>query len=84
MDNEGNLTGYRGVDTDITERKRAEETIIIQERRMLRILIDNLPDWIYVQDKDCRKVIANNADVENIGLSCEANVWKDRSRIICR
>jgi PAS domain S-box-containing protein len=73
LDNEGNLIGYRGVDTDITERKRAEETII-QERRMLRTLIDNLPDPIYVQDKECRKVIANKADVENIGLSSEAEV----------
>jgi PAS domain S-box-containing protein len=73
LDNEGNLTGYRGVDTDISERKRAEETII-QERRMLRTLIDNLPDPIYVQDKECRKVIANKADVENIGLSSEAEV----------
>ena len=73
LDDNGNLTGYRGVDTDITERKRSEETII-QERRMLRTLIDNLPDPIYVQDKECRKVIANNADVENTGLTCEADV----------
>jgi PAS domain S-box-containing protein len=73
LDNEGNLSGYRGVDTDITERKRAEEAIN-QERRMLRTLIDNLPDPIYVQDKECRKVIANKADVENIGLSTEAEV----------
>jgi PAS domain S-box-containing protein len=73
LDDEGNLSGYRGVDTDITERKRAEEAVN-QERRMLRTLIDNLPDPIYVQDKECRKVIANKADVENIGLSTEAEV----------
>ncbi|MGC1391844.1 MAG: PAS domain S-box protein [Bacteroidales bacterium] len=73
VDNDGNLNGYRGVDKDITERRKAEEAID-QERRMLRTLIDNLPDPIYVQDKECRKVIANKADVENIGYANEAEV----------
>jgi PAS domain S-box-containing protein len=73
LDSAGSLIGYRGVDTDITERKKAEEAVN-QERRMLRTLIDNLPDPIYVQDKECRKVIANKADVENIGLPTEAEV----------
>jgi PAS domain S-box-containing protein len=58
---------------DISERKKAQEAID-QERRMLRTLIDNLPDPIYVQDKECRKVIANKADVENIGLTTESEV----------
>lgn len=62
-----------GVIQDITDREKAEEAIH-QERRMLRTLIDNLPDPIYVQDKDCRKVIANKADVENIGFNYEAEV----------
>ena len=73
LDSDGNLTGYRGVDTDITLQKRAEEAVE-QERRMLRALIDNLPDPIYVQDKECRKVIANKADVENIGCASESEV----------
>jgi PAS domain S-box-containing protein len=73
LDSDGSLIGYRGVDTDITERKKAEEAVN-QERRMLRTLIDNLPDPIYVQDKECRKVIANKADVENIGCANEAEV----------
>ena len=58
---------------DITDRKRTEEELN-QERRMLRTLIDNLPDPIYVQDKECRKVIANKADVENIGKKKESEV----------
>jgi PAS domain S-box-containing protein len=73
LDSEGNLIGYRGVGTDITKRMRAEEAVD-QERRMLRTLIDNLPDPIYVQDKECRKVIANKADVANIGFNNEAEV----------
>lgn len=58
---------------DISVRKKAEETVV-QERRMLRTLIDNLPDPIYVEDKECRKVISNKADVENIGLKDESEV----------
>lgn len=73
LDSNGKLTGYRGVDTDITKRIMAEEAVN-QERRMLRTLIDNLPDPIYVQDIECRKVIANKADVENIGANSEADV----------
>lgn len=59
---------------DITRRKRAEETIET-ERQMLRTLIDNIPFPIYVLDKDCRRVIANKADVSNIGLSDEKEVF---------
>ena len=58
---------------DITESKNAADKIT-SERRMLRTLIDNLPDVIYVKDIDCRKVIANKADVHNLGFKKEAEV----------
>jgi len=58
---------------DITERKRAEQTIIY-EHKILRTLIDNIPDVIYIKDIDCRKVIANTADIRNIGSKEEAEV----------
>jgi len=58
---------------DITERKLAEENFI-HERMMLRTLIDNLPDVIYVKDINCRKVIANKADVLSLGFMEEAEV----------
>jgi PAS domain S-box-containing protein len=51
---------------DVTERKRAEEALV-QERILLRTVIDNLPDAIYVKDAAGRKVLANRADLENIG-----------------
>ena len=54
--------------------KKATEDALRKERKMLRTLIDNLPDPIYVMDKDCRKVIANNADLSNIGLGNESEV----------
>ena len=58
---------------DITEKKKAENDIL-EERKLLRTLIDHLPDPIYVKDKSCKKMIANLADVENIGCKSEAEV----------
>jgi len=73
VDDTGNLTGYRGVDTNITAQKHAEDAII-HERRMLRTMIDNLPDLIYIKDIKGRKLIANIADVRNIGFNSEEEV----------
>jgi two-component system cell cycle sensor histidine kinase/response regulator CckA len=58
---------------DITERRRAEQALRY-ERNLLRTLIDNLPDAIYVKDSACRKMIANPADVRNVGRQSEAEV----------
>jgi PAS domain S-box-containing protein len=40
------------------DRERAEETLS-EERRMLRALIDNVPDFMYVKDVESRFVVAN-------------------------
>ena len=69
----GEQVKVAGVLQDITDRKNSEEAVK-HERRTLRALIDNLPDQIYVKDNECRKVIANKADVENIGFKYEAEV----------
>jgi PAS domain S-box-containing protein/putative nucleotidyltransferase with HDIG domain len=53
---------------DITERKRADEALA-QERNMLRTLIDNLPDAIYVKDRESRFVIKNLADARKMGAA---------------
>jgi len=58
---------------DITEKKKAEKDVL-EERKLLRTLIDNLPDTIYVKDQYCRKVIANPADLKVIGLGTEEEV----------
>jgi len=58
---------------DITERKEAEEKLK-RERKLLRTLIDNLPVTIYVKDNECRKVIANRADLKIVGVKTEVEV----------
>ena len=62
-----------GTHVDVTRHKRAEDEIQ-SERILLRTLIDNLPDIIYVKDDKGRKIIANRADVAAIGAATEADV----------
>jgi len=69
----GRVMSLIGTHVDITSQKKAEEEIQ-HERILLRTLIDNLPDTIYVKDKEGRKIIANKADVACIGKESEAEV----------
>ncbi len=72
-DKNGKLQGIEGSLRDISERKRIEETIT-RERILLRTLIDNLPDAIYVKDAKGRKIVANQADLEIMGVATEAEI----------
>ena len=54
--------------------KQQTEQIQSAQGAMLRTLIDNLPDIIYVKDPDGRKIIANRADVLSVGAAAESEV----------
>jgi PAS domain S-box-containing protein len=55
------------------ENRVAERTNeILQERLLLRTLIDNLPDCIYAKDTAGRKTMANPADLKNLRCQTEA------------
>jgi PAS domain S-box-containing protein len=56
---------------DVTDRKEAEAKLR-SERSLLRTLIDNLPDYIYVKDTASRHILNNKANVELIGGRDEA------------
>ncbi len=58
---------------DVTDHRRAEETVR-KERILLRTLIDNLPNLVYVKDRNYRKIIANQADVRMSGHTSEADI----------
>ena len=70
-DRDDNVIGILGTYEDITERKRVDNALRY-ERNLLRTLIDNLPDVVYVKDSACRKTISNRADIRNMGLQSEA------------
>jgi two-component system cell cycle sensor histidine kinase/response regulator CckA len=59
--------------TDITARKRAEAELV-QERQLLRTVVDNLPDAVYTKDLQGRKTLANRADLDNMGIATEEEV----------
>lgn len=66
LDPSGNLLYYEGTVEDVTARKRAEEALS-EERRLLRTLIDNMPDYIYVRDSASRFLLANQALAQLVG-----------------
>jgi PAS domain S-box-containing protein len=47
---------------------------LFEERSLLRTLIDNLPMSIYAKDTECRKTLANPADLKNMRCNAEADV----------
>ena len=48
------------------------ECALRHERILLRTLIDNIPDPIFVKDRDSRKTVSNMADVHSMGLRAES------------
>ncbi len=67
----GKVIGVAGINRDITQQKHAEEALA-QERRLLRTLIDNLPDAVYIKDTEGRKTLVNLADLKNVRCKTEA------------
>jgi PAS domain S-box-containing protein len=53
---------------EMTERRRAEERLI-QERSLLKALMDNTPDHVYFKDADGRFIMISKAHAEAFGLS---------------
>jgi diguanylate cyclase (GGDEF)-like protein/PAS domain S-box-containing protein len=70
FDEAGNCTHLVGSVHDITERKRAEQTLT-DERNLLRTLINNLPDYIYVKDSKGQFVLGNMAVARQVGFSSQ-------------
>jgi PAS domain S-box-containing protein len=52
----------------VDRRISAQQTLVDNERRMLRTLIDNIPDFMYVKDEKGRFVVANSYLAHSVGL----------------
>ena len=71
FDDAGNFVGYRGVGRDISERKRAEETLRQREKE-LRDIIETMPAMAFVTDAGGRNATGNRRWQEYTGLGSEA------------
>ncbi len=65
-DENGDIVGILGIFWDITEQKRAEQGLA-KERNLLRTVIDNLPDYVYIKDTDSRYIVSNKAHARFLG-----------------
>ena len=67
-DASGNIVNWLGTDTDIDDRKRAEQKLHWYEQEALR-LTDAIPHLIHVLAPDGRTLYANQALLDYVGLS---------------
>jgi len=75
FDSNGTFAGYRGVDTDITARKKAEEAARESER-LLTNIVSFLPDATLVIDKNGTVLAWNRAMEEMSGVPAEQMIGK--------
>ncbi len=69
------VAGIVGVARDVTDRQKAEAKLE-EERNLLRTLIDNLPDHIYLIDEQGRHILANAAHLQFVGVGLNDVVGK--------
>jgi PAS domain S-box-containing protein len=53
---------------EIVERKQVEQTLA-EEHNLLQTLLYNLPDYIYVKDRESRFLLANKASMHGLGVT---------------
>lgn len=71
FDSAGQIVGTQGILLDVTERVLADVKLA-NERNLLRTMIDNLPEAIYIKDLAGRKTLANPTELKNMGCQTEA------------
>ena len=68
---DGAISHFIAVKQDITARKQAEAALA-QERELLHILVEHLPDRIYFKDTEGHYLLNNRAHLESLGVKTQA------------
>lgn len=76
LDEKGNLLGYRGVDTNITEHKKAEEALRESEERLSRFM-DSAPDSFFLFDSSLNIIDINKTGLRILGLNKKDLIGKN-------
>ena len=69
-DQENRLIGTFGISRDITENKRFEQALL-DERNLLKTLIDILPSRIFIKDTESNFIINNRAHLDQLGIETQ-------------
>jgi PAS domain S-box-containing protein len=73
FNDQGQAIRALGTCSDITSRK-VTEIALQKERLLLRSIINNLPDAIYLKDLDCRKTLVNLTELRHSGVKTESEI----------
>ncbi|TWU41083.1 hybrid sensor histidine kinase/response regulator [Novipirellula artificiosorum] len=73
LDPRGKVIGIQLLFWDVTERLQAEDELR-REQRLLRTLMDNIPDSIYFKDEQSRFLRISRMMVEKFGMLAESSV----------
>ena len=73
IDDADKLVGFLAVHRDITGRKETEQRLAEAAQR-LQLLIENIPDLIYIKNRQSQWVIANQPVADSFGVASPANL----------
>ncbi len=76
VDSRGRLTGYRGIDADVTDRRLYEKKIL-DAKELLDTVLDNIGAYVYMKDTSYRYTYVNKKTAELFGLPPEDIQGKD-------
>ena len=75
LDADSRLVSYDGLIKDITERKQAEDAVLVSEIRY-RTLVENIPQKIFLKDLNFRYISVNEKFAHDLGIRPEEMVGK--------
>src|SRR5262249_14840052 len=82
-DEEGRVTAYDGLISDITERKKAEEAVQ-NSLTLLQAVIEGTSDAVFVKDRQGPYLMINTAGARFLGRSVEEVIGKDDTELFSR